>query len=151
MGWLDHDRGEWAAMRDEARMGILKALPAPVLGSDERTDAVEHARQNARAAGIGHALDFQRTDFRHVRLPETPGVALLNPPYGERLGDEDELIPLYRSIGEVVGEHWAGWRLAVFTSNDRLARKVKLPVLKQTPFFNGSLECKLWEYSTTGK
>ncbi|MBY0227881.1 MAG: RNA methyltransferase, partial [Gemmataceae bacterium] len=145
MGWLDHDRGEWAAMRDEARMGILKALPAPVLGSDERTDAVEHARQNARAAGIGHALDFQRTDFRHVRLPETPGTVLLNPPYGERIGEEKDLIPLYRAIGDLA-RRCPGWRVWVFTGNERLGRAVGLPPRQAVKLFNGKIPCQLLEF-----
>ncbi len=153
VGWPDHDPGVWARVRDEARAGVVGKPAFPPRGSDVRQDAVDFAVGNAKAAGVGHLVKVAKQELRKARPEpnEPPGLIVLNPPYGERLGDEDELIPLYRSIGEVVGEHWAGWRLAVFTSNDRLARKVKLPVLKQTPFFNGSLECKLWEYSTTGK
>ena len=64
----------------------------------------------------------------------------------ERLGEEKELEPLYRSLGEAVAANWPGWRLVVFTSNDRLARKVRLRVRRSSQFFNGSLTCKLWEF-----
>lgn len=147
-GWPDHDPGVWARVRDEARAGVNGKPAFAPRGSDVRQDAVDFAVGNAKAAGVGHLVRVTKEELRKARpeANEPPGLIVLNPPYGERLGDEEELIPLYRSIGEVVGEHWPGWRLAVFTSNDRLARKVKLPVKKQTPFFNGSLECKLWEY-----
>ncbi len=149
VGWPDHDPGEWARVRDEARTGVLGKPLFPPRGSDVRQDAVDFAVGNAKAAGVGHLVKVAKEELRKARpeAGEPPGLIVLNPPYGERLGEEDEWIPLYRSIGEVVRDQWPGWRLAVFTSNERLARKVKLPVVRQTPFFNGSLECKLWEYS----
>ncbi len=146
-GWPDFEPGVWGRIRDEARDGVTRP-PHPPRGSDVRLDAVQFAEGNARLAGVGHLVKVLKGELRHARpLPdEPPGLIVLNPPYGERLGDEDELIPLYRSMGEVVGEYWKGWRLAVFTSNDRLAKRVALPVARKTPFFNGPLECKLWEY-----
>jgi putative N6-adenine-specific DNA methylase len=146
-GWPDFDKGLWSAVRDEARRGVRPALPSLVGGSDVRSDAVEFARGNARAAGVGHLLKFERLELKQARPPAgPPGLLICNPPYGERLGEEEELEPLYRSLGKATAEHWPGWRLAVFTSNDKLARKVKRPVRRSTPFFNGSLSCKLWEF-----
>ncbi|HVK17129.1 MAG TPA: THUMP domain-containing protein [Fimbriiglobus sp.] len=146
-GWLDFDKGLWSAIRDEARRGVGAALPCPVGGSDVRTDAVEFARGNARTAGVGNLLRFERQELKQARPPASPpGLLICNPPYGERLGEEKELEPLYRSLGEATAANWPGWRLAVFTANDRLARKVKLRVRRSSPFYNGSLTCKLWEY-----
>ncbi len=146
-GWPDFDKGLWSAIRDEARRGVRAALRSPVGGSDVRADAVESARGNARAAGVGHLLKFEMLELKQARPPAgPPGLLICNPPYGERLGEEEELGPLYRSLGEAAAEHWPGWRLAVFTSNDRLAKKVKRPVRRSAPFFNGSLACKLWEF-----
>ena len=110
---------------------------------------MELAHENARAAGLGHLLRFDNTDFRHTPPPPgKPGLLICNPPYGERLGSEAEWVPLYRSLGEAVKTKWAGWRLVVFTSNTKLANEVGLNVKRQTPFFNGSLACKLWEYES---
>src|SRR5947208_1871904 len=69
-GWMDFDIGEWTAVRDEARAGVLKALPAAVVGSDERRDALALARDNARAAGVGHAVQFEKKHLREFRPPE---------------------------------------------------------------------------------
>lgn len=150
-GWIDFDRPLWNAIRDDARGGVRKDLPAPIIGSDIHPGALDLARSNARGAGVGHLIEFLRRDLRDARPPDavSPGVVICNPPYGERIGDEKEWIGLYGLIGEVIGRHWPGWRLFVFTSNDRLARKVGLPVRGRVPFFNGSLACHLWEFSPT--
>lgn len=148
-GWLDFDRPLWNAIRDDARREMLKDLPAPIRGSDIHRDALELANQNARAAGIGHLLQFERLELGDARPPEGPaGTIICNPPYGERLGDEKELVGLYRKIGDTARDRFPGWRLLVFTSNDWLARKVGLKVKRSTPFFNGKLACRLWEFET---
>jgi putative N6-adenine-specific DNA methylase len=148
-GWLDFDRPLWNAIRDEARTGVLKELSAPIRGSDVHRDAIAMAKQNAKAAGLGHLVKFDRFDVSDARPPAgPPGTVICNPPYGERIGDEKELAGLYRAIGDVFACHWRGWRLFVFTSNDWLARKVGLKVAGRTPFFNGKLECKLWQFES---
>ena len=150
-GWKDFDAGVWSRIRDEARSAV-KAQPAyPPRGSDVRRDAIELAQANGKAAGLGHIVKFEKLDLKDARpLPgEPPGWIVLNPPYGERLGEEEELIPLYRKIGAAYAEHWPGWKLAVFTSNDRLAKRIGAKVERRTPFFNGALECKLWEFSNS--
>ncbi len=149
-GWTEFDRELWNAIRDEARAGVRKELPAPIVGSDNHKGAIELAKQNARNAGVGHLVELERRDLADARPPEgtVPGVVICNPPYGERIGEEKEWVPLYAKLGDVIGESWPGWRLFVFTSNDRLARKVRLPVKQRIPFFNGKLQCHLWEYDT---
>jgi putative N6-adenine-specific DNA methylase len=147
-GWIDFDRPLWNAIRDDARRAVHKELSAPIIGSDVHPGALELARANARSAGIGHAIEFLRRDIRAARPPEgsAPGVVICNPPYGERIGEEKEWFGLYAAIGQTVDEHFPGWRLFVFTSNARLARRIGLPVQCRTPFFNGKLECELWGF-----
>ena len=148
-GWPEFDRPLWNAIRDDARRGVRKELPAPIRGSDSHPGAIELARTNARSAGVGHLLNFVRQDVRAARPPAgPPGVVICNPPYGERIGDEKEWVGLYRLLGEVFAAHWAGWRAFVFTGNDRLARKVGLRVKGSVPFFNGKIPCRLWEFDT---
>src|SRR5205085_10367687 len=102
MGWMDFDIRLWTSVRDEARQGVLKQLPAPILGSDIRRDAIEFSKTNARAAGVGHLLRFERQDVKDFTPPPgPPGTILCNPPYGERIGEEKDLKGLYRTLGEV--------------------------------------------------
>ncbi len=145
-GWLDFDVRLWAEIRDEARRGVLKSLPGPVGGSDVRRDVVEFARVNARAAGIGHLLRFERLDVADLQPPEgPPGTILCNPPYGERLGEEQELRPLYEAMGRSF-RRFVGWRVFVFTGNNRLARRIDLPVAERVHLFNGKLPCQLLRF-----
>jgi putative N6-adenine-specific DNA methylase len=147
-GWLDYDVELWTSLRDEARRQVGKRLAAPVLGSDQRRDAVEFARANARAAGVGHLLRFEVEDVRRFEPPAgPPGTLLCNPPYGERLGEEKELRSLYEALGEVLRTRCAGWNALVFTGNPRLAPLIGLPVAEEVPFLNGKIACRLLRYA----
>jgi putative N6-adenine-specific DNA methylase len=146
-GWLDFDIALWTALRDEARRGILKVLPAPILGSDNRRDTVAFARSNARAAGIGHLVQFEVKDLHDFRPPpDTLGVILCNPPYGERIGNEKELRGLYRKLGEVFRQHCEGWMAFVFTGNAALAREIGLPPAQEVALYNGKIPCRLLRF-----
>lgn len=148
MGWMDFDVALWASLRDQARRGVGKALPATITGSDLRGDAVSFAINNAKAAGIGHLLRFSKSDLRDLQLPDgPPGVIVCNPPYGERLGEERELVGLYRLLGEVFRSRAPGWRLWMFTGNARLAREVGLEPFEEVPLFNGKIPCRLLGYT----
>ena len=146
-GWMNYDVGIWTALRDEARRGVKKALPHPIHGSDIRRDAIAFAEQNARAAGIGNLLDFRLQDVRDFEPPPgPPGIIVCNPPYGERLGEEKDLVPLYRELGALVGRA-AGWKVFVFTGNAFLARRIGLRPARAIELFNGKLRCRLLEFS----
>ena len=147
-GWLDFDVALWTTIRDEARRGVLKALPAPIVGQDVRRDVVEFARGNARAAGIGQLLKFEAGDVEKFQPPDgPPGTIIVNPPYGERLGEEAELRPLYAALGEAF-RRCPGWRCWVFTGNGSLARRIQLPVAERIHLFNGKLSCQLIRYES---
>ncbi|MBI3412380.1 MAG: RNA methyltransferase [Planctomycetes bacterium] len=147
MGWMDFDVSLWTQVRDQARAEVRKKLPQPIVGSDERRDAIAYSQQNARAAGIGHLLRFEAKDLRAFRLPAgPPGVLICNPPYGERIGEEKDLVPLYRDMGKVFRERCPGWRVFVFTGNAFLARQLGMKPTNQIHLFNGRIPCRLLEF-----
>ncbi|MBL8800261.1 MAG: RNA methyltransferase [Planctomycetia bacterium] len=147
MGWMDFDVSLWTAIRDEARRGVLKQLLAPIIGSDQRRDVTSLAEANARAAGVGHLLRFEVRNVHDFRPPDgPPGTILCNPPYGERIGEEQELKGLYRMLGALFREHCRGWRCWVFTGNQELAKQVGLPVVEQVALYNGRIPCRLLRY-----
>jgi putative N6-adenine-specific DNA methylase len=145
MGWMSYDVARWAELRDEARRGVLKALPAAILASDVRGDAVSFSINNAKAAGVGHLLRFGKQDVRNFRPEGPPGVLVVNPPYGERIGEERELVGLHRALGEVFArcEGWAAW---VFTGNPRLAEAVGRAADEEVPLYNGKIPCRLLRF-----
>ena len=147
-GWLDFDVALWTALRDEARRGVKKRLPVPILGFDNRGDAVAFSRSNARAAGIGHLVTFDKCDVRQLQPPDgLPGTIICNPPYGERIGQEKELRPLYRALGDVFTWRWHGWACWVFTGNEELAKEIDLPAAESVPLWNGKIPCRLLRFN----
>jgi putative N6-adenine-specific DNA methylase len=146
-GWMDFDVELWTSLRDEARRGVGRVLPAPILASDVRGDAVSLAINNARAAGIGHLLRVQKRDVRDFVPPEgPPGVLLCNPPYGERLGEEKQLRGLYHLLGEVLAQRCRGWTAFVFTGSPMLADAIGLEPAARIPLFNGKIPCRLLRF-----
>jgi putative N6-adenine-specific DNA methylase len=149
-GWIDFDVQLWTELRDHARQGVRKTMAAPIMGSDQRRDAIEFARTNARAAGVGHRIHFVVQDLREFSPPsEAPGTILCNPPYGERLGQEAELRSLYQLLGEVLRQRCAGWDAWVFTGNQNLAQCTGLPILQEMSLYNGKIPCKFLRLSTS--
>lgn len=147
-GWLDFDVRVWTELRDDARRSLRKDLPAAIAGADERSDAVELARANARAAGVGHLVPFDCLDVSQFQPPAGPaGTILCNPPYGERIGEGTDLKQLYRTLGAVF-RRCPGWRCWIFTGNGALARQVGLPVLERRHLFNGRIDCQLLQFAT---
>ncbi|HMC65955.1 MAG TPA: THUMP domain-containing protein [Gemmataceae bacterium] len=146
-GWIDFDIELWTALRDEARRGVLKQLEAPIFGADIRNDAIAFAKQNARAAGVGHLARFEVKDLRDFRPPAGPGgVIICNPPYGERIGEEKELRALYQTIGNVLRERRQGWTAYVFTGNPRLAHEIGMTPREEVRLFNGKIPCRLLKF-----
>src|SRR6266849_3399089 len=146
-GWMDYDVKLWTGLRDKARRGVLKKLPAPIFGSDIRKDAIAFSRGNARAAGIGHLIEFQVSDVREFHPPSgLPGTIICNPPYGERIGEEKDLKPLYRTLGEVLQKRCSGWTAFVFTGNASLAKCIDMKPAARIPLFNGKIPCQLLRF-----
>ncbi|HYV40140.1 MAG TPA: THUMP domain-containing protein [Gemmataceae bacterium] len=147
-GWMDFDIAQWTAIRDEARAGVSRMLAAPILGCDERADAVAFSVDNAKAAGVGNLVRFEKRQLRDFQPPDaTPGTMICNPPYGERIGEEKELRGLYELLGEVLRQRFAGWTAFVFTGNQRLARCIGLTPVKRWPLFNGKIPCELFSFA----
>jgi putative N6-adenine-specific DNA methylase len=142
-GWMDYDVQLWTELRDAARRAVGKRLGSAIGGSDARRDAIDFARTNARAAGVGHLLNLDVRDVRDFLMPVgPPGTLVCNPPYGERIGEENELRGLYQTLGELF-RRCPGWGVWVFTGNQRLADEIGLPRAEEVPLFNGRIPCKL--------
>jgi 23S rRNA G2445 N2-methylase RlmL len=133
-------------LRRELHAKAQKSLPRRILASDSNPAAVEAARQNARTAGVEAHIEFSVSDFRETLVPEGPGVCVLNPEYGERMGDLGQLGETYAAIGDFFKKRLSGWRGYVFTGTAELAKRVGLKPRRRTPFYNAKIECRLLEY-----
>ena len=148
--WLGHDASAWQGLLNEAqarRDSGLAALPE-IRGYDRDARAIRTARANAERAGLDEHVHLEQRTLAQCG-PETAatGLVVLNPPYGERLGESAELPALYRELGEQLKQHFQGWRAAVLTAADPgLGRNMGLRARRYHTLFNGSIECRLLHF-----
>jgi len=146
MHLLPFEEEAYKKVREGIPKSSRKNLPFKIQASDIDPDAVDAAKHNAKLAGVDHIIDFQVADFRKIDLPEAPGVVVMNPEYGERLGDERKLEDHYRDIGNYFKQKAAGYWAYVFTGNLGLGKRIGLRTKRKIEFYNGPIDCRLLEY-----
>lgn len=144
--WPNFDRKLWKDIQAAAVAAATDTPPATILGADRDNRALQTARSNTPRAGLGSAILWQCCDFESLQPPAAPGTLLVNPPYGERLGETQSLVPLYRNIGDTLKQRWTGWTAWVFTGNLELAKKIGLKASRRIVLYNGPIECRLLKY-----
>ncbi|KAF0215742.1 MAG: putative N6-adenine-specific DNA [Geobacteraceae bacterium] len=144
--WLDFDPHLWQRVIGEAQERALDSLPVPILGYDASARAIETARQNCHRAGAEKLVALAKGDIRDLVPPPPPGILLMNPPYGQRLGDEEALKPLYREIGDVMKQRCKGYTAYLLAGSSDLAKCVGLKASRRIVLFNGPIECRLLKY-----
>jgi len=117
-----------------------------IYASDHSAGAIKAAFENACRAGVERWIDFSNSELESVKIAESEGVVIINPPYGKRLGEEESLIPLYKQIGEFFKKKCIGKTCFVFTGSRLLSHQIGLKTSKRLIFFNGDIECRLLGY-----
>lgn len=147
--WLQHDAYLWQDLLTDAhqrREAGLKTLP-PIIGSDVDPTAIALTRENLERAGLLDAIELEQKSLKQIRpLENEIGLFMTNPPYGERLGTDENTRRIYAQIGNVLRDHFAGWRAAIFTGRPEWAPAIKLKPRRSYDFFNGTIPCKLLIY-----
>ncbi len=130
------------------KRGAPKATDLKFYGSDRDAGAIKMSRDNADRAGVGPLIDFQTHGAGELQPPEgPPGLVMVNPPYGGRIGNKKLLYPLYGTLGETLKTRFRGWRVGLVTSEPPLAKATGLPFKPQcAPIPHGGL--KVWLFST---
>jgi len=136
----------WEKLKKEARALAKKLIQGKIIATDISPKAIEAAKKNAMTAGVDQFIEFRVCDFSETPVPEGGGVIMLNPPYGERMGEIRQLEGLYKGIGDFFKKKCQGYWGYIFTGNFPLAKKVGLRTRRKLPFFNGEIECRLLEY-----
>lgn len=141
--WAQHQPSLWEKIRIQALQQV-KPVTVKLRGSDSDAKLIAVARANAERAGVLPLVEFSTKALSDCRATEEKGLLIANPPYGERLADATQLIPLYQQLGSVLHNHFQGWQAAILTSNPLLAKAMGLRASKQYTLFNGAIECKLY-------
>jgi putative N6-adenine-specific DNA methylase len=134
----------WEPLRAAAAAKPVAAGALPIYGSDIDKWAVMDARKNIDSAGLTGLVKVEETDILDIVAPAEKGVLVMNPPYGERIGEADELAELYPKLGSVLKQRFAGWKVGIFTADLRLPKLMRLKPSRKIPLFNGPIECRLF-------
>ena len=143
--WAAHDAALWSKCREQAA-AQQQPYNHCLWGTDSEAQAIHKAEANAERAGVAALTRWavQPLDPEWVCATQANGLVVTNPPYGERLGEEDELFPLYQQLGLVLQRSFPNWEAAILTSSANLAKAIGLRSHKQYRFYNGPLACHLY-------
>lgn len=151
-GWKQHNESIWTDLLAEAkerRRNGLERLPR-IIGCDKDSGAIKAALTNARRTELHGKLHFERRDIsaldRLTGIKDMHGLVVVNPPYGERLGEREDLSGLYSSLGAQLRLNFRQWKAAVFTYAPELGKKMGIRARRIHTLYNGALECKLLHF-----
>jgi putative N6-adenine-specific DNA methylase len=136
----------WQRIRDAARARERPRDARPIFGADLYGEALKTARTSLEAAGLAEVVSLKQANVLELPPPAAGGVMVTNPPYGVRMGEDEDLAAFYPKLGDALKARYAGWRCFFITSDLRLAKLIGLKASRRTPLFNGTLECRLFEY-----
>jgi putative N6-adenine-specific DNA methylase len=137
------DPGLWERI---SRESSANQTSPKLFGSDSDPEALKAARRNLGAAGVERWVKLEQADVLERAAPAQAGVMVANPPYGERIGSAEELAAFYPKLGDALKKRFAGWNCFFFTADQRLPKLIRLQPSRRTPLWNGSLECRLYEF-----
>ncbi|CAH1385877.1 THUMP domain-containing class I SAM-dependent RNA methyltransferase [Candidatus Nitrotoga sp. M5] len=140
------DATAWGEMRSQAQAAQKPVSKLPIFGSDLYGDELKAAQLNLVNAGLLEAVTLNQANVLEISAPADHGVLVANLPYGERMGDLEELQALYPKLGDVLKKKFGGWNAYLFTSDLRMPKFIRLSVSRRTLLFNGAIECRLFEY-----
>ncbi len=162
--YLPYQAHVWDAIKQEAAAAeVVRAVgQSPIIfGSDVAHRMVDFAQRNAERAGVAEMIEFRGGDALQ-RMPPctTPGIMLLNPPYGERIdvagvagsnrGREQAQLPDGGEFFNLLSAHWKknypGWTAWLLSPDLKLPGKMRLKESRRVPMWNGPIECRLFRF-----
>ncbi|AOS97781.1 Ribosomal RNA large subunit methyltransferase K/L [Microbulbifer aggregans] len=148
--WLNHQSDIWLALREEAlarrEAGLARELPE-IRGYDADAKVLFAAEANINRAGLERQVRVSCRPVATFRIPShrpvNTGLVLTNPPYGERLGEQEALRETYAELGRQLKQEFPGWLVGIFTGNPELGFSTGLRSHKQYQLYNGSIPSQL--------
>ena len=136
----------WKEIRQQAAQPAAHAPKLELFGSDADAGVLTAARRNLAAAGVERWVTLEAVDLLKRAAPAESGVMIANPPYGERIGEAEELARFYPKLGDALKRNFAGWSCYFFTADRRMEKLIRLQPSRRTVLYNGPLECRLYEF-----
>ncbi len=145
--WLNYEEATWEKVVQEAMDAEKEELPFKFYGFDIDNRVLKNAKDNAKRAGVDQVIEFKKEAVATVEPPVEKGMIVVNPPYGARIGDEDNLRDVYRDLGFTLKHRFKGWDAWILSGNKELIADLKLKSTRKHFVFNGNIECRFLKYS----
>jgi len=148
--WLGHDDSLWQKLVEEAEQREqvgLKNLPN-IYGSDISHKSLDVARNSIQVAGYDDVIEIKQMAVEQGRKwgDWQAGLVVCNPPYGERLGEEETVKQIYLKLGEYLKAEFMHWKAAVLTCHTELGMFLGIKAKRSHDFFNGAMSCRLFRF-----
>lgn len=144
--WPDFDEDLWETLRREARAGELDELDFCIEGADRHSGALQLAKKSAHAADVGPFIRYQHCSARDFVPAAPPAQVVVNPPYGQRLGEGQDLLDSWDELSTFLHTHCRGAHAHVLSGNKDLSRHLGLRAASRTPVRNGPIDCRWLGY-----
>ncbi len=145
--WLDFRRDIYLNEKNKAKNKIINYGKLPkIIGCEINKKVFDQAKVNVSLAGLEKYIELINNDFLELQLKYSPGIILCNPPYGKKLGDENELIWLYEQMGIFLKDNFSGWEFWLLSGNPKLTKYLKMKSSLKIPVSNGGIDCRWIKY-----
>ncbi len=145
--WLDFRKDIYLNEKNKAKNKIINYEKLPtIIGCEINKKVFEQANVNISLAGLENYIELINNDFLALQLSCTPGKIICNPPYGKKLGDENELICLYEQMGIFLKNNFSGWEFWLLSGNPKLTKYLKMKSSLKIPVSNGGIDCRWIKY-----
>ena len=145
--WLDFNKNIYLEEKNKAQKRVVTFEKlSKIIGCEINKDVFDQAKVNIKKAGLDNYIELQNDDFKNIQFKSSEGLVLCNPPYGKKLGDENELITLYEDMGEFLKRNFSGWEFWLLSGNPKLTRYLKMKSSLKIPVSNGGIDCRWIKY-----
>lgn len=138
---------DWQELKSAAEERAQPARELQIWGSDIAGYAVSMTRENLAALSLDEAVLLKQVNVLESSPPVPEGMIVTNPPYGVRVGEDEEMAEFYPLLGDVLKRRYSGWTAFILSGDLRLAKLIRLSVEKRMPLFNGQIDCRLFQYT----
>ena len=139
----------WTQAKEEARDKEFKG-DYRILGSDSDPKCVSLSMANARKAGVSDCITFKDGDATKMSLPCDGGVLVCNPPYGERMLEQQSAQRLYAALGRHL-KYANNWKTFVITSEPEFEHYFGRRSDKKRKFYNGKIKCDYYMFTDSAQ
>jgi putative N6-adenine-specific DNA methylase len=144
MRWSTFDKGLWQKVKRDAMLHMIEPTHR-IFASDADTFQMRTARENIENAGFEEDIELKQLDFMELKPISNEGIIVMNPPYGERM-DEENIIPMYKAIGNHLKHACAGHSAWIISSDEEALKRVGLKPSRKLSLINGTLACKYYRF-----